>query len=52
MASAAIINKVNLTNKLVSMSSVIQVKWLWNNDYVKTQPTSSDHLFCLFIWLL
>jgi len=33
-------------------NSAIQVKWLWNNDYVKTQPTPSDPLFYLFIWLL
>jgi len=31
------------------MSSAIQVKWLWYNDYVKTQPTPSDHLFYFFL---
>jgi len=36
---------------LAYMRSVIRVKWLWY-DYVKTQPTPSDHLFYLFIWLL
>jgi len=37
---------------IVYINSVIKVKWLWNNDYVKTQPLPSDHLFYLFIWLL
>jgi len=49
-ASAAIIHKVNLTPKLGSIR--VQVKWLWYNYYVKTQPTPSDHLFYLLIWLL
>ncbi len=39
--SAAIIRKVNLEIGF-NISSVIQFKWLWNNDYVKTQPSQSD----------
>jgi len=46
--TAAIINNINLKLRIrFYMSLVIQVKWLWINDYVKTQPSPSDHLFYL-----
>jgi len=50
--TAAIINKVNLTQKLGS----ICVQWFRSNDceimIMWKQPSTSDQLFYLFIWLL
>jgi len=49
MSTAIIYKLQNLTLKLCSQ----WVQWVRPTiDQVKTQPTPSDHLFYLFIWLL